>query len=137
MLYWKQMRLRFPLPVCVFFLAVTAIPVRAQSSFALYFNSDQVHITTVIIYNESSLPLSLDLNGEIDWEHTDRVTGSGTATVLVPGDLISLRQDFMTGDCITIESESDELSLAMTNDRDSVYIYASEGLDKGTVITDN
>ena len=78
-----------------------------------------------------------------------RVPGGGTAldsgtapdsestAVLVPGDLISLRRNFSMGDCITIASESDGVSLGMSSDRDSVYVYAREGLDKGRISAEN
>lgn len=127
-------------------------PLGAESCFALYFNAERTRIRTVIIYNETGLPLSLSLNGECVWEHSGRAAagtagafaGSGgpgpdsgsssdgeSAAVLVSGDLISLRRNFTTGDCITIASESDGVSLALDSDRDSVYVYAREGLDKG------
>ena len=151
------------------FLALA--PLAAESCFALYFNADRTRIRTVIIYNETGLPLSLSLNGECVWEHSGsvssgtagafalegdgsvpaetRVPGGGTAldsgtapdsestAVLVPGDLISLRRNFSMGDCITIASESDGVSLGMSSDRDSVYVYAREGLDKGRISAEN
>lgn len=109
---------------------LAAAPLAAQSSFALYFNSDRTRITTMIIYNETSRPLSIGVNGGMDWAMDDGESTDGgdekTASLL-PGDLTSLRKNFMTGDCILIESESDGVFLAMNSDRDSVYVYARDG----------
>ncbi len=116
-------------------LILVAAPLQARSRFAFYFNSSKTRITTIIIYNESTLPLSLDVNGEIGGKND--VSSSESAGLLIPGDLISFRRNFQTGDCIMVESESDELSLAMTNDRDSVYIYAREGRDNGHIHREN
>ena len=162
MLYWELMK-RLPCFLSALVFLVLA-PLGAESCFALYFNAERTRIRTVIIYNETGLPLSLSLNGECVWEHSGRAAagtagafaGSGgpwpdggsssdgestpngssvpdgeSAAVLVSGDLISLRRNFTTGDCITIASESDGVSLAVDSDRDSVYVYAREGLDKG------
>lgn len=161
-LYWELMK-RLPCFLSALVFLVLA-PLGAESCFALYFNAERTRIRTVIIYNETGLPLSLSLNGECVWEHSGRAAagtagafaGSGgpgpdggsfsdggsapddesvpdgeSAAVLVSGDLISLRRNFTTGDCITIASESDGVSLAVDSDRDSVYVYAREGLDKG------
>ncbi len=149
MLYWELMK-RLPCFLSALVFLVLA-PLGAESCFALYFNAERTRIRTVIIYNETGLPLSLSLNGECVWEHSGSsgspagtFAGSGgsgpdgsstpdgeSAAVLVSGDLISLRRNFTTGDCITIASESDGVSLAVDSDRDSVYVYAREGLDKG------
>ena len=168
-LYWELMK-RLPCFLSALVFLVLA-PLGAESCFALYFNAERTRIRTVIIYNETGLPLSLSLNGECVWEHSGSAAagtagafaGSGgpgpdggsssgggsapgdgsstpdgssvpdgeSAAVLVSGDLISLRRNFTTGDCITIASESDGVSLAVDSDRDSVYVYAREGLDKG------
>ncbi len=124
------MRKRLAFLTSVFILALATAGAPAQSSFALYFNSDRTGIGTVIIYNETSLPLSIGVNGGMDWWGDG---GEGEASILAPGDLASLRTDFRTGDCIMIESESDSVSLALSSDRDSVYVYASDGLDEGRV----
>ena len=128
------MRIRIPLLASALVLAIATafgpVSVSAQSAFALYFNSDRTRITTVIIYNETSRPLSIGVNGGMDWWGDG---DEGEASSLAPGDLTSLRTDFSTGDCIMIESESDDVSLAMSSDRDSVYVYANEGLDNGRV----
>lgn len=149
MLYWELMK-RLPCFLSALVFLVLA-PLGAESCFALYFNAERTRIRTVIIYNETGLPLSLSLNGECVWEHSassgspaGAFAGSGgpgpdgesvpdgeSAAVLVSGDLISLRRNFTTGDCITIASDSDGVSLAVDSDRDSVYVYAREGLDKG------
>ena len=174
-LYWYLMKRLLCFLSVLVFLALA--PLAAESCFALYFNADRTRIRTVIIYNETGLPLSLSLNGECVWEHSGsvssgtagafasggggsvpgdtrvaadtRVPGGGTAldsgtapdsestAVLVPGDLISLRRNFSMGDCITIASESDGVSLGMSSDRDSVYVYAREGLDKGRISAEN
>ena len=120
------MSLRLPLIASAILLAGQNLP--AQSSFALYFNSDRTQIRTVIIYNETSLPLSIGVNGGMTWGG-----GDGEPSNLAPGDLTSLRKDFQTGDCIMIASDNDEISLSLASDRDSVYVYASEGLDNGRV----
>lgn len=106
------------------FLSLAAASAPAQSAFALYFNSDKTRIRTIIIYNETALPLSIGLNGGMDWWGDG---GEGDASSLAPGDLVSLRTNFRTGDCVMIESESDMVFLAMNSDRDSVYVYAREG----------
>ncbi len=128
---------RLSVMLCAIFLSFLSVQARAESRFALYFNSENPSTKTIIIYNESSQLLSLNLNAEIDWENAESIINDDTANILVPGDLISFRQDFERGDCITIESENDELSLFINSDRDSIYVYASEGLDKGRVIKEN
>lgn len=118
------MRYRLLLLASAIFLAFAAASAPAQSAFALYFNSDKTRIRTIIIYNETALPLSIGVNGGMDWWGDG---GGGEASSLAPGDLASLRTNFRTGDCVMIESESDAVFLAMNSDRDSVYVYAREG----------
>ncbi len=128
---------RLSVMLCAIFLSFLTVQARAESRFALYFNSASPSTKTIIIYNESSQPLALNLNAKIDWESAESVINDETANILVPGDLISFRQDFERGDCITIESEIEELALSINSDRDSIYVYATEGLDKGRVIKEN
>lgn len=102
-------------------LLLLLLPLPAKSRFALYFNSGKMHMRTVIVYNETATPLSIGMNGGMDWADEE-----GKASSLVPGDLTSFRKDFSTGDCILIESEDDGVFLALSSDRDSVYVYARE-----------
>ncbi len=129
---------KIPVLAAILFLALA--PLAAESSFALYFNSSKTRITTVIIYNETGMPLSIGVNGGFDWAMDDgKSTGDGDekAASLPPGDLTSLRKDFATGDCILIESESDGVFLAMSSDRDSLYVYAREGGGETKVVREN
>lgn len=129
---------KIPVLAAVLFLALA--PLAAESSFALYFNSNRTRITTVIIYNETGRPLSIGVNGGFDWAMDDGGgTGDGEekAASLPPGDLTSLRTDFATGDCILIESEDDGVFLSLTSDRDSLYVYAREGGGETKVVREN
>ncbi len=132
------MRQKIPVLAAVLFLALA--PLAAESSFALYFNSDRTRITTVIIYNETGRPLSIGVNGGFDWAMDD---GGGTGNEeekvasLPPGDLTSLHKSFATGDCILIESAGEGILLSLTSDRDSLYVYAKEGGGDAKVVREN
>ena len=115
MMNWK-------IPVLSIVILLILSPLSAKSSFALYFNSSKTRIRTVIVYNETGDSLSIGINGGMDWAGG----GEGEPSSLPPGDLTSFRAAFATGDCIFIESEDDGVFLAITSDRDSVYVYARE-----------
>ncbi|MBP5158374.1 MAG: hypothetical protein ILP18_10960 [Treponema sp.] len=114
--------MNWKIPVLSIVILLILSPLSAKSSFALYFNSSKTRIRTVIVYNETGDSLSIGRNGGMDWAGG----GEGEPSSLPPGDLTSFRAGFMTGDCILIESEDDGVFLAISSDRDSVYVYARE-----------
>lgn len=131
---------KHPVLTVLILLVLLSVPLVAESSFALYFNSGKTRITTVIIYNETSLPLSIGVNGGMDWAMDDGEGmdgGEEKAASLLPGDLTSLRKNFVTGDCILIESGDDGVFLALNSDRDSLYVYAREGDGGMRVLREN